>query len=56
MPTNLVITALNIRSLNINNPTIFHIKLEFYLSTNSDVIILSEINAHKSDVDSAAQK
>ena len=56
MPKELVITALNIRSLKLNDSKIFKNKLNYLLSINSDILILLEINTHTTDWDSAAQK
>ena len=56
MPKELFVTALNIRSLNLNNSNIFTHKLNYLLSINCDILILLEINTQTIDWDSAAQK
>ena len=54
MPTKLVVTSFNIRSLRLNNKEICPIELKYLLNLNSDILVLTEVNAKKSDWDRAA--
>ena len=54
MPTQLVVTTFNIHSLRLNNKEIFPIKLKYLLNLNSDILVLTEVNAEKSDWECAA--
>ena len=47
MPTQLLVTTFNIRSLRLNNKEIFPIKFKYLLNLNSDILVLTEVNAKK---------
>ena len=54
MPTNLVITAINIRSLKVNSKKEFEKQLYFLLNLNSEILIITEANTTPPDWDRTA--